>query len=756
MEPTTQPPAPPTGLPDPEDGRLMGSGGVAQKEAERIARDVHETYRRAKERRRYRDLTAEKYLIHIDGEGDGQWVDILDGGRIDVPPAMPGGLRLQHNLLRPLVDNAVAYHTAQRYAVVAEAGPGREARDRARIDTIFGNSVIQRTQLNNVVAEGLFFAAAYGHSPIHSSWRDDLTSEAYEPIFSWSEITRNFPELLELYGEEEPELVRGFPDFWCGDPWATVYNEGARRSSVQWSIYSRVLPLKILKETFGHVPWAQDLQGSDRLPSASRFQRIVRKWARTGRQKHGTAAVEEGGKGEELVGVYFREMVPGVDRDFPEGRLTIVALDGAAEEGSEGGVASTGGKPVLLHDGALPGRRFSATRVYMNFRADDVLGKPYVADLDDLQVQLNQLVTLEHEFVRRYARPPLVVGPGGLVDDTVVTDDDAILETASDSRITPQFLFPPQGGVNIYSNAIERVADQMFRLGGWQAASRGESRAGDPAAKVIALMRADDTIFGPANEKIREAVGEMLQTAHALALENMIVPMDLQGLSGDDLAHLHEPYIDRNSMSPDPPRYTVVSGYGATPEATGQQLLQLVQMRGADGMPILPTEEFWRKYPDHTIRPPEVTANHLRTQKAARVNQLIQNIADALMQQVGEEQAPHFAPYAIHQIGQLYPIERTDNPQVHIEALDLIVQDPDESVASRQIARIRQAQFFEILAGVPPSSPDEQEAPRGGGGRPPSGGGGGDSPEEVIESPQKGRVADETVSQLTQQAMAIQ
>jgi hypothetical protein len=760
------------GLPDPGESRLLYSPhGRDETGSDRLAREIVDAHRQGKEKRRLRDLTAEKYLMHIDGEGDAQWADILDGTRVWVPPAVTGGLRLQHNLLRPLVENAIAYHTAQEYQVLAQAGFGREARDRARVDTIMANSTIQRTKLNTIVAEALFFAAAYGHCPVHSTWREDLRSESYEPIYDFS-AQQQTDMLREILGSEAleqipPEMLeeifqlrRGFAEVWCGDPWSTVYNEGAKRSSVQWYSYERTLPITLVHQAFEHLPHAQELQGRTDLPSASRYQRIVRRWVERNLGTHGTSGVFGGGsEGDELIGLVHQEVHPGVLRGWPDGRLTIVALDGA----SEADAAATGthrGRPVLLHEGPLPGARPSATRFYMSTRGDDVLGKPYVADLDDLQVQLNQLITLEAEFIRRYARPPLLVGPGGLVDDTVTTEDDAILEVAGDSGIQPQFMFPPPQGINIFSGAIERTMDQIFRLGGWQAASRGESRAGDAAAKVVALMKADDTIFGPVNQGIRKSVVELLQTCHALAREYMLLPQDVTTVTGDDLAYLAEPYIDRDQLSPEPPELIVVSGYGATPEHTGQQLLELVGRSGADGQPLMPTEEFWRRYPDHTLRPPEVSAHQLRRAKTSRVNYLIQKLGDALTEQMQDD--AHLAlPYAMQRIMQVFPPERTDNPQAHIEALDLLVQDPDENDLVRHLARQRQMVFFEILqqqaqAAAQAASGEQEESQPSRPRRQPQGGGGGGGRTTNAMTPMESRQGQGAVSDvrsLTQQAM---
>ena len=130
------------GFPDPalaEDP----TGEVARKA---LAQEVSEGHRRGRDSRRQTDLTREMYLVHIDGEGDGQWADIIDGSRVQVPSALSGGLRFQYNLERPMTENMVAYHTAQQFQCLAQATASNEARDKARIDTIFGNDILHTQQ----------------------------------------------------------------------------------------------------------------------------------------------------------------------------------------------------------------------------------------------------------------------------------------------------------------------------------------------------------------------------------------------------------------------------------------------------------------------------------------------------------------------------------------------------------------------------------------------------------------------------------
>ena len=649
--------------------------GNAAREA--LAKEVIEGHRRGKDSRRQRDLTAEMYLVHIDGEGGSQRADIIDGSRVQVPTSLAGGVWFQYNLERPMTENMVAYHTAQKFQAVARATASNEARDRARLDSIFANDILHTQRANQVVANAMMMAAAFGSCPVHVQWRHDLSLDTYEPVWNPG---------------QGMQLRPGYIDLWAGDPWDTFYNDGAKRGSIHWLSYGRVYPLKMVKQAFQHVPGIEKLEGRDDLTSISRFQRIVRYWGNLGQFHHGTAALSEGFGGDELIALVCREIAPGVDQQFPQGRLTVIALNGAADTDTAR-VSGAAGEAFLLHDGPLPGATFSLVPFYAGFRADDVLGKPYIADIDDLQILLNQLVTNEVEFVRRFARPPFKTMVGGVLD-TITTEDDAVMEF-TDPQILQysQYLYPPAQGRGIYDSPIERAMDQMFRIGGWQAASRGESKAGDPAAKVVALAEADDTVFGPVNQAMRDSLCRVLQIAHKLAKENMTIPWLIQNVSGDDLAYLNEPYIHNNQLSDEPPDYIIVSGFGATPRNQVEQLMGYVQMKGADGMPLMTTEEFWRLNPDQSVRPPEIGARQMKQARALKINETIKQVVRDLQQQFGEG-AAQFIPQAQEILGREFPLRRDDPVELHIETLSQLTQDEQEDPMVRQLATARQQQYF--------------------------------------------------------------
>jgi hypothetical protein len=618
------------------------------------------------------------FLVHIDGRGGGQRADIIDGSRVEVPTSLAGGLWFQYNLERPMTENMVAYHTQQKFQAVAQATASNEARDRARLDTIFANDILHSQRANQVVANAMMMAAAFGSCPVHAQWRHDLSLDTYEPVWNPG---------------EENQLRPGYIDLWCGDPWDTFYNDGAKRNSIHWLSYGRVYPLKMVQQAFQHVPDIEKLEGRDDLTSASRFQRIVRYWGNLGQFHHGTAALSEGYGGDELIALVCREIAPGVLADFPQGRLTVVALNGAADTDTAR-ISGAAGEGFLLHDGPLPGNTFSLVPFYAGFSADDVLGKPYIADIDELQVLLNQLVTLEVEYVRRFARPPFKTVANATLD-TITTEDDAIMEFIDPNALQySQYLFPPAQGRGIYDGPIERTMDQMFRIGGWQAASRGESKSGDPAAKVVALAEADDTVFAPVNSAMRDSLRQLLQISHKLAKQYMTIPWLVQNVSGDDLAYLAEPYIHNNQLSDEPPDYVIVSGFGATPRNKVEQLMGYVSMRGADGRPLMTTEEFWRLNPDQNVRPPEIGASQLKEGRALKINETIKEVVRALREQFGEG-AALYIPQAQQTLDREFPLRRDDPVEMHIETLSQLTQDEQEDPLVRHLATVRQKNYYD-------------------------------------------------------------
>lgn len=667
--------------------------GPTPEEQTALARAVAQRHQQGKARRRLRDLTAEKYLVHVFGEGDSQWADLVNGTAVEIPHRVGGSLRYQDNVLRPMVENMIGFHTAIPFRALDEPTADRTARDLARLNTALANFTIQRQRLNRVFADALNIAAVYGHCPVHGQWRNDMASDPFNPLYDGSQ-------------GGDPR-IRGFFDAWVGDPWDSVYNEGATRRSVhRWS-YGRTLPLEMVQNAFAHVEGVEDLKGSRTLPSASRAQRIYNSWSQTGIDTHGTGAIHHlGSDGEELIALICEEWMPGVYREFPDGRLLVIALSGAAVTEKED--RSGRGQARLLHDGPLPGKRSSAVRVYSKDGTDDVLGDPYVKDLDALQIRYNQLATLEVERIRRFARTQMIAQAGSLEKDTNITRDNAIIYY---SGMPPQFLTPPQGDIGI-SPAMNRVLDSLFRIGGWQAASRGEGTPGDAAAKVVALAKADDSVFGPVNRDFQATVCEFLGLGWALYREYGTEDDMLEAV-GSDTAYLLDAWFSLESDRA--PHYVLTQG-NASPEARLQQNLSLVGAVGADGQPLMTTSQFHDLNPDPSLRPIVSETQRVRAVRPQAVNYLIRKVVEGFRANTPDLPPEWMEQAAVTLHQQLaehpdtrmdYRVLRDDDPALHIDALSELTQDAGLDPLVRTIAEMRQDLYYEwqmmmAMGGAPP------------------------------------------------------
>lgn len=671
--------------------------GLSPDERQKLANDIVKRHREGKEKRLLIDLTREKFLHHVGGEGDAQWADIWNGSRVVLPLKMSNTIRLQENLERPLLENFVAYHTAMEMRFAAISSADKKSRDRARIDTIFANSISQTQRLNRILAAAMMVAGVYGNCPVHVQWRSDANDDSsFDPIYTPSDLVASFGN----------PIGPGYIDIFVGDPWGTVYNEGATRTSVQRVSYDKVYSTDRIKKTFEYLPYVAELKGRKDLPSASRFQRIARLWQNL-TPNHGSSAMNAGTDGEELSGIICEETAPGVDPAWPKGKLAIVALSGAASADKRENKGT--GTPMLLHVGALPAARFSCIRFYAGYSFDDVLGKPFIADLDDLQVRLNQYITLCAEVARRLARPPLAaMGDVEIDDDGAITDDDVIVKVYGSNGL-PQFLVPNAAAIPALMQLAEDTRAAMFRLGSWQAASRGEANAGDPAAKVVALARADDSNLATVNQDFRTSAAELMQLAHALAKQNMTVPMTVK-MTGDEYGYMAKPYIEAEQMSEsDDVQYVVVSGYGTTPEQKGQQLLQLVGMKGMDGKPLLDTDRFWKLWPDPSLRPEETGSGEIKIRRAQAINYALEDAVEQGKQRIPnyDQLPPQWQQYMSEQIAQqadqsvaaeFNDILRDDDPQLHIDTLSRLTQDPSQDPVVRRAAVLRQGRYYNWLA----------------------------------------------------------
>ncbi|WP_425153966.1 hypothetical protein [Candidatus Palauibacter sp.] len=671
---------------------------------DRMARDVAEFHRKGLRRRMLTDLTREMYLVHIDAEGDGQWAAIYGGARVAIPLSLTGGPRVQSNLLRPLVDNAIAYHTTMPFRFSVPVGLSHATRDTALVDQALANYLASEQDWNGLMAEALYLAMAYGHCPVHAYWRDDVTEDLFEPAGYGAGAGMGASEGGGMLGGDVLAMPKhGMIDCWAGDPWDTVYHTGATRNNVQAFTYGRTLPADLVRQAFAHMPWIDELDGSRHMPSASRFQQVSRKWRDETREMHGSATIYGAEHDAELVALVCRETAPGIDPDWPDGRLEVVALQGTGTT-DESGMHGRSHRALPLHLGPLPGRTFSAVRLYSHHRFDDVLGKPWVADLDDLQVQLNQLETMENEYIRRSNNPPWVT-PHDTELETTIWANDTHLEVDPNARTRPYFMNPPSDHIQLIEQKIERVKADMWLIGGYQAASRGESHAGDSGRKVLALARADDTVHGPTNQRFRRAVESFARISWRLFKEFGDAPMVLDAL-GDEVGYLADGYVDRTRLSDRAPHYRLVSGYGVTPEAKGEQLLQLATTRGADGVPLMETRQFRSAWPDPETFGDQDDPQTLRERRPKAINEQIRKLARQITQadqRIGRIPLQHPAMQQVAlqlnmQLDMQFPVLMDDDIQAHLKTLSMLTQDETELPLARALAGVRQAMYYRWLA----------------------------------------------------------
>src|SRR3990167_2369087 len=114
---------------------------VGKRSAVDQARRVYDMHRQALNARRGAMLLWEKLLLHVDGSGDMQWADILYGTKVEIP-RLVSEYRKSENLLRAVIDNAVAHHTTMPLRYFADRGPDRASVDAAIIDTLWINNQI--------------------------------------------------------------------------------------------------------------------------------------------------------------------------------------------------------------------------------------------------------------------------------------------------------------------------------------------------------------------------------------------------------------------------------------------------------------------------------------------------------------------------------------------------------------------------------------------------------------------------------------
>jgi hypothetical protein len=662
---------------------------IGQVSADGLAVEVRDFHQRGLRSRKHRDLTAEKYLLHVDGEGGSQWYDLYYGQRLKIPTSLTGAPRIQNNQLRPIIDNFVSHLTTQPYRFVVESRQDRKSRESAMIDQALINYQARTQKWNSLWTEAKYMAACAGFCPVHAAWRDDQSSDPYEAVLAVG------PQGNPMNGPQP-----GAIDSWVGNPFDHVLDTGARRGGIHRQTYGRVLPAEMVRQAFGR----SDLEGNDRVPSASTFQRVGQKWTQASGMVHGTSLLTLGWGHDELIGLIYDEILPGVDMRYPAGRLSIIALQGLAgtsREEARGGV----GTPLLLWEGPLPAGVFSSVMVYSHQRADDPLGKPFVADIDDDQIQLNQLESMVNEYLRRASKPPLA-STGRVNVETINYKGDTVLEVEplAGGSVELNYLEYPGKHISLLQNKIARVLDGMYRKGGWQASSRGEAGAGESGKAIIALQQADDSIFGPMVLQTRNELQSYAALNWSLFKAFGDVPTVLE-VVGDEISHIVEPYIDRTMLSETSPHFTLVSGFGTSTEAKAQQLLNLFGMVDTNGEQVLNTRDLKRLWPDPSLFRESNDPQEVRERRPRVINASIRKAAATLRQMnvdlpydMGDPMLQQFAQMLAFEVDRMHPVLMDDDLEGHITILSAITQDETEDPLVRQIAIMRQQQFWMWLA----------------------------------------------------------
>lgn len=676
------------------------------------AKRVLEAHKKGLQSRRQRDLISEKLILHIDGSGDFQWADIFEGQAVVIPRDV-SEYRKTENVLRLIVENAVAHHTTMQLRYMAESMRDEEARDRAIVDTVWANYLAQTQDFNGLFAEAMYLAMPAGFCPVHGYWREDVTQDWYEPGAYGQGMDQG-----EGYGATPSP---GIIDCFVGNPFATVFDVAARRGSCRWSSYERWLPAQLLRDQFGHMPGVDGIEGTTRIPSAAEFQMIARSWSHTGTGVHGSPVMQvRRDSDEEMLSVICRETAPGVD-GHKDGLLEIIAVPGRMDARRGEG----GGHAILLASQALPGRDFSWTNFYSSSRGSDIHGKPWPEDLDQLQVDLNIARSKRWEAINKMIEAPIIT-PGGAISEDVADLGGYQMIEVEPSLATwrPKVMEWPQGVIQALDNEVAELRRAMYTQGGYQAASRGEAPGSRMAYRaIVALQQADNSVHGPVNIRFQRSACDFMRRQHSQFVMYGSVPW-LADLLGDEFAHLADPYIDNTKVSPEPPQYRLVNAFGPSPELRAQEVLELMQIRGSDGKPFLRTEEARRQYPNSLIFDAEGDPTNVQRRRAKTVSKAIRTLAKSFREETGFQETDRNHPWmqqaaqeVFQQAEGLFPRLRDDLLDAHIAALSEVTQNERADPIARIACQLRQDLYYQwqaMMAGIPMGGSPDASAPGGG------------------------------------------
>ena len=684
---------------------------VGRRTGQAIAQDIFQRHMSALEARRDSDLIREKLLLHIDGSGDFQWADIHNGARVEIPNYI-SEYRKTENILRLLVDNAVSYHTTMPLRFFADSSPDRRARDKALVDTLWANNLAYVQDFNGLFAEALYMAMPCGFGIVHGYWRDDVDNDWFEPV-GYGAGGDPMAEMMKMFNPGQ-----GMIDCWVGNSFDTVFDIGAKRNSVLWCSYGRVLPADLVRQHFGHVPGVDGLEGTTKLPSASEFHRIARSWTSYSLGMHGSPVMNSRRqKTEELMTVICREIAPGGSPDYPDGRLQIIAVPGDVDTMRGRG---HGAHALLLADQPLPGQAFSWELFYSHHRGSDIHGKPWVEDLDQLQVDLNIAKSKRWEVTNKMAEAPIVAPGGAIADDLLDIGGYNLLEVEpSMGAWRPRPMEWPQSIIQALDNEIRELRQALYTGGGYQAASRGEAPGSRMAYRaIVALQEADKSIHGPVNQRFRRSAVNFMRKCWFQMKAYGDVPWLVKSV-GDEYQYLAETYIDNTKMSDVPPSYRLVNAFGTTPELHAQELQQLVTTRGSDGQPLLRTDEFRRQYPNQLVFDEAGNPAGVQRRRAKTVATALHKIAVAFRRETGlEEEDPSHpwvqqaARWVFDEVERRYPRLRDDDLNAHLAAYSEITQDETADPVARLAAMARQNLYYEWQAQIATQNASQMAAPQ--------------------------------------------
>ena len=532
-----------------------------------------------------------------------------------------------------------------------------------------------------------------GNCPLHAYWSENAVDQ-HEPI-SHAAVEGPEAQLKKLFDPQPGRL-----DLWLGNPFDTVFDNAARRGSIHWCSYGRVLPADLVRRPFSHMPGVDGLQGTTNIPSASQWQRIASKWNLDGIGRHGNPILTDPkNKAEELMTVICREVQPGYEAAWPRGRLQIIAVPEFADRER----SSRTSHAVLLYDGELPGGDFSFTNFYSHHRGDDVHGKPWVEDIDVNQVDLNIALSEYWEYLQKMKNTPLMTPGGAIADDMANLNGYDILEV--ETTIGGWQPRVPKWPIEVLTGLEKVIADKrsaIWRGGGYQAASRGESAGTRQAAKAItALQVADNSIHTPVNMRLRRSLTDFAQNQCWKQMKTYGDVGWLIDIVGDEYEHMVEPYIDRTKLSDRPPSYKLVNAFGPSPELRMQEVLELGQMRTGDGLPVLTNEEVRYALPDQTIFNKRSNPKVVAVRRAKTVAAQFHFLATQVRQQTGFEEWDMQHPWVLQlaqtvwqQIGQQFPVMRSDDLQAHIDSLVETIQDETADPIARNAAMRRLDEYY--------------------------------------------------------------